>query len=330
MGALANAARKLFQRSTEANRVAAKLPDLNFEALRIAGILQGPHDRAIAGIGTQFHSYEPYQVGDELNRIDWRQSAKQKDRNGRDMLLVKHREREVSHMIYLFSDGSKSMEYKAAKSLIPNPPRFTKKQASQILLLSLSHLAARSGERFTLLGSGLDMSNNEHGVDRIVEEFSLQEMQNRGGAELPKFPVHLGQPLPEDSRVVIISDFLAPIEEIKAMVKNFSSIRLAVNLVQVLDPAEIEFHYKKHVKFRDLEGGFSHTIKRAESARNEVEDIVRNHIRQVAELVRGIPDWSFHSNVTDEPLEWALLPLYGVNPQRTLRGALKPAALGPG
>lgn len=310
----AKTAVKGFNKSAEAESVAGTLPDIDLEARKLAGIIQGLRDRNVVGRGSQFHSFEHFRNGyDDPSRIDWRSSARLTDREGNEMHVIRQREREVTQMLYLWRDGSESMNFKAPKALFPEQPPFTKKQAAEILLLATAYLAARSSERFTLLGSDLRMSGNRHGVDRILQELG---MDDAGSQDLPKLPSHRGKPLGKNSHVFIFSDFLSPIEEIRAMIKSMHTAGIKVHLVQILDPAEIEFRYKKHVRFKDMEGAFSHTMKKAESAKSEVEQIVQNHIRQVAEMVRRVPGWSFTTYVTDQPLTHALLPLYGIKPNR--------------
>lgn len=308
-----------FRKNAEAEKVSASLPELDLEAQKLAGMIQGLRKRNIVGRSPEYLGFNQFRNGyDEPSSIDWRSSAKRADRDGNDMLMVRQNEREVTQMVYLWRDGSKSMDIKAPKNLYPNQPRFTKKQAAEVLLLAIAHLTRRAGERFTLLGSDLGMSGNRHGVDRILQQLSLD---NAAGEDLPKLPMHRGKALSRNSHVFIVSDFLNPIEEIKAMVNTMATAGVKVHLIQVLDRSEIDFRFDKHTTFRDPESAFSHTIKDPRKAKASVQQIVQDHIRAVEDMARRVPGWSFHTYVTDQPLADALLPLYGLKP----RGAASPS-----
>jgi len=308
-----------FEKSAEAQQTASRLPELELEARKLASLIQGLRSRNVVGRGSQFHSFEQFRNGyDEPRNIDYRSSAKRVDRQGKEMLMIRQRELEVTQMVYLFRDGSKSMDLKAPKSLFPTQPPFTKKETAEILMLAVAYLAASAGERFSMLGSNLKMSGNKQGVDRIALELSLE---NASGEDLPKLPTHRGRPLGKNSQVFIFSDFLMPTEEIRAMVETLHTVGAKVHLVQVLDPSEVQFRYKKHVKFKDLESTFSHTLKKAESAKAEIEELVQNHIREVTEMIARVPGWSFSTFVTDQPLHEALLPLYGIPVKPSAPGA---------
>ena len=61
----------------ESAAIAGRLPPLLIAAERIAAtVTQGVHGRRRVGSGDVFWQHRPYYPGDELKRLDWRQSAK--------------------------------------------------------------------------------------------------------------------------------------------------------------------------------------------------------------------------------------------------------------
>ncbi len=315
-----------FERNTKAEEVAARLPELDLEARHLASLIQGLRNRNMPGPGTEFHRYSQFEQGlHDPRKIDYKASAKRIDRDGEDLLMVREREREVTQTIYLWRDHSKSMDYKAPAELFDKQPQFTKKEAAEILLLATAYLTAATGERFTLLGSELGLSGNKAGVQRLLHEMAHDAVrENKADEDLPKLPVHRGKPLGRNSHVFIFSDFLCPMEEIGEMLTSLHHAGVKGHLVQILDPSEVEFRYKGHVRFHSLENDFSHTVKRSESIKEEVEERIQQHINELGDMVKAIPGWNFSCYVTDQPLHEALLPLYGIKTNRMPSGGMKP------
>ena len=55
--------------------------------------------------------------------------------------------------------------------------------------------------------------------------------------------------------IFVISDFLTPLEELKAPLSSLAACGHDVTLLQTLDPAEIGFTFEGSVNFEDLESG---------------------------------------------------------------------------
>ena len=311
-----------FQANTDAQKTAAKLPELNLLAQKLASQIYGLRKRGKPGPGTDFHRFAPYvEHIHDPRKIDHKASAGREDREGNEAYLIREREMEVSQKFYFWCDNSKSMDYKAPADLFPDQPPYTKKETAEILMLTTAYLAIAAGEHYTLLGSALNLNGNKHGISRIIQE--LEHRQDTVNDTLPKLPVHRGKPLERGSHVFIFSDFLCPIEEIAETIKSLHSTGVRGHLVQILDPSEIEFRYKGHVKFKSMEDDFSHTVKKSEAVKQEMEEHIKNHIKDINDLVARIPSWTFSSYVTDQPLHEALLPLYGIKPGRAPSATVK-------
>ena len=74
-------------------------------------------------------------------------------------------------------------------------------------------------------------------------------------------------PLPAHGTVVLISDWLDPLDKIEAVIRHYASGGVRGHLVQVLDPAEEDLPFDGHVKFEGLEAEGQHTIRRVEAVR---------------------------------------------------------------
>lgn len=281
----------------EAAQVATRLPPLLIAAERIAAsIEQGVHGRRRIGPGDVFWQYRLYTAGDEMRRLDWRQSAKS------DKLYLKQMEWSAAQSVFLWCDLSPSMDY-ASKKTLP-----TKAERSQVLLLALANVLARAGERVALLGdpeppvSGRNVP--ERLADRLAHFAAKAEAGKTEPASLPpkaKLPAH--------AHVVLIGDFFSPLEEMHDVIERFAGQDIRGHLLQVLDPAEQAMPFLGRVKFLGLEREGDLLMSRAETIRDAYHERLAAHQDGLRHLARHA-GWSFSSHVTDQPAPPALLGLY--------------------
>ena len=153
--------------NAESAGIAGRLPPLLIAAERIAAtVVQGVHGRRRVGSGDVFWQHRPYYPGDELRRLDWRQSAKS------DKVYLRQMEWSAAQTVYLWCDLSPSMDYASTQNLP------TKAERAAVLLLALANVLSRAGERVALLGdpeppiSGRSVA--ERLADRLLHRASLQ------------------------------------------------------------------------------------------------------------------------------------------------------------
>ena len=82
------------------------MPPLLVAAERVAStVSQGVHGRRRVGQGETFWQFRRYGIGDTMQRIDWRRSARE------GPLYVRETEWEAAQSIWLWRDGSSSMDF---------------------------------------------------------------------------------------------------------------------------------------------------------------------------------------------------------------------------
>jgi uncharacterized protein (DUF58 family) len=271
-------------------QLAARLPPLLVAAERVAAtVAQGVHGRRRVGQGETFWQFRQYESGDSAQRIDWRESAKGQ------RLYVRETEWEAAQSVWLWRDASASMDYASSRD-VP-----TKQERTDLLLLALAALLARGGERATLLGSGLPPMTGRVMLGRIA---SLIERHDGVGASLPPFAL-----LPRYANIVLISDFLSPLEEVRAAVGQFTASGVRGHLLQVLDPAEETLPFEGRVRFEGVESDDHILISRVETVREDYQGRLADHRAGLAAIARGY-GWSFLTHRTDRPPHTALLALY--------------------
>ncbi len=275
-----------------AERLAAGMPPLLVAAERVAStVSQGVHGRRRVGQGETFWQFRRYEFGDSTQLIDWRQSAKSQP------VYVRETEWEAAQSVWLWRDGSKSMEFRSAAELP------TKEDHADLLVLALASLLVRGGERVALLETGMTPASGRAALTRM---WSMIEGGHTPTGSLPAF-----EPVPRYARIVMIGDFLSPLEEIKDAVSAFANRGVRGHLMQILDPAEEVLPYQGRVLFDGLEGDGDVLVRRVEAVRDDYRDELARHRDGLAELSR-VMGWSFASHRTDHPPETALLALYRV------------------
>lgn len=280
-------------RHAEARRaeaLGARLPPLLVAAERVAAtVAQGVHGRRRVGQGDSFWQFRPFLAGDEPRRIDWRQSAKS------DRHYVRETEWEAAQTVYLWADGSPSMEWHSRAMTV------AKRARAELLLLALASLLLRGGERVVLMRPGSRPLSGRTGLERLAADL-MRPRADASGA-----PPEMA--LARHARMVLFGDFLAPLEDIHAGVARMAAVPVSGHLLQILDPAEMELPYQGRVKFRGLEREADELVPRVENIRDAYAARLKAQQDGLAGIA-GAAGFSFGVHRTDHAPEAALLALY--------------------
>src|SRR5690625_1053681 len=280
------------QAQQRAEALAAGMPPLLAAAERVAAtVVQGVHGRRRIGVGETFWQFRTYEPGDRPQLIDWRQSAKS------DRVFVRDLEWEAAQSLWLWRDGSGSMSWRSTEA------RESKASRAGLLLLALASLLVRGGERVALLGSGLPPASGRPALLRMA--LALE----RGMAETNSLPPQ--EQLPRHGRLVLVSDFLSPLDDIEQSLRYYAARGIGGHLVQILDPAELSFPFSGRLRFEGLEREDSWLVSRSDAVRG---DYLRRLERQrlgLADLARRL-SWTYSLHRTERSAESALLELYQI------------------
>ena len=273
-----------------AEQLASSLPPLLVAAERVAStVAQGVHGRRRVGSGESFWQFRRYESGDAATVIDWRQSAKS------DRLFVRQHEWEAAQSVWLWRDSSPSMQYQSKYA------NTTKAERATLLLLAVAALLVRGGERIALLGEGRLPGTGGGALTRLAETL----VSNRDpGASTP--PV---EHLPRHSELVLIGDFLSPMDELEQIVRRYAERGIAGHLLQVLDPAEEDLPFNGRTQFWGTEGEGSLVVGRVEALRESYGRRLKARRGALGRLGRA-SRWTFTTHRTDRPPQLPLLALY--------------------
>ena len=272
-----------------AEALGARLPPLLVAAERVAAtVAQGVHGRRRVGQGESFWQFRPFIQGDSIARIDWRQSAKS------DRAFVRETEWEAAQTVFLWRDPSAAMRWRSRDATTDKHSR------AGLLLLALAALLLRGGERVSLLGHR--PVSGRIGLDAIADILAR---------DVPEDAEPRPASLSRHAKLVLISDFLSPAEDIQRRIAALAAVPVGGHLLQVLDPAEATLPFEGRVRFRGLPSGAVDEIlvPRVGNIREKYLRRLAAHQAALAGLA-ATAGFSFAVHHTDRPPEAALLGLY--------------------
>ncbi len=282
-----------------AEETAAALPPLLVAAERIAAtVAQGVHGRRRVGQGESFWQFRQYEPGDAAGRIDWRESAKSQ------RLYVRETEWEAAQSVWLWRDASPSMDYSSA-AYVPGGDWPRKRERAELILVALASLLVRGGERLALLGSRMPPLSGRIALTRLVdliERDGPHAVSARTG--LPAV-----EPLPRAGQLVLVGDFLAPLEETQKIVAGYAAAGVGGHLLQIVDPAEEDLPFDGRVRFAGVEERDELLIGRVETIREAYTGRFHEHRAGLQAIAQDV-GWSFSTHRTDRPPYLALLALH--------------------
>ncbi|MGX9964343.1 DUF58 domain-containing protein [Roseomonas sp. F4] len=269
-----------------AEQLGATLPPLLVQAERVAAtVMPGVHGRRRSGPGEAFWQFRPYVAGDQVSRIDWRQSGKS------DRLFIRETEWESAQTVALWRAADAGMGWRSSRDLP------TKGSRADLLMLALSALLLRGGERVRLFGLPRPYAGRG-ALPQIAD--GLASIAAR--PEDPRLARH--------ARAVLFGDFWDPLEETRRAISRLAGQGVRGHLLQVVDPAEETLPYAGRVRFESMQPGDPGAlVPRVEAVREAYAERVSRHREGLAALA-ATAGWTLATHRTDHPPEVALLALH--------------------
>ncbi|MGN6548584.1 MAG: DUF58 domain-containing protein [Pararhizobium sp.] len=271
-----------------ARQRAALVPDCLVEARRVANtVIAGWHGRRRRGIGENFWQFRPYVPGESIARIDWRRSARD------DHTYLRDKEWEAAHTLWIWGDASASMLFRS--DLAP----VSKEARALVLQLALAEVLARSGERIASPGV----------MEPVAARNAAERLATALVHEAPSVGLPDLTPVRQRSEIVLIGDFLEPVEAVLERIAPVARRGIRGHVVEVSDPVEEIFPYAGRTEFRDPETGAKLTAGRAETLRDDYQNVYRARRETLAGELRRL-GWTFVSHRTDRPASEALVAMH--------------------
>jgi len=262
--------------------------------LVVDGFRTGLNKSPRHGFSVEFSEYRPYTQGDDPRFLDWKLYART------DRSYIRLFEDETNLRCYIALDISRSMSFGSNE--------YSKHDYARTMAASLAWLLNRQGDAvgLTLFDERVQsVVPARYRPGQFRRLLVTLEQPPTGTDTQPAVALEdLAQRLHKRGLVVLISDMLAPIDQITDGLQLLRGCLHDLVVFQVLDPAEKRLSFDGPKLFEDLESGQKvysdpNTVRsgylRQLSAHNQA-------IQQVCESVGA----AFRQITTDEPLELIL------------------------
>lgn len=280
----------------------------------VEGFWNGIHRSPYHGFSVEFTEYRQYSPGDDARYLDWKLFARS------DRYFLKKFEDETNLRCHLLVDNSRSMTYGSTG--------YTKAQYANTLAATLAYFLYLQGDAVGLLT--FDERIREYLPARHrtghLRHLMLALEQPPGGSktDLSAPLQRIVELVSKRGLMVLISDFLAPLENLEKNLVGLGAWGHEVLLFHLNDPAEMTFDFSRAAMFQDLETGRDLFIDPA-TARREYLGQLEKHTAKVRAICQKL-GMSYCALSTDRPLELALFDFLR---ERRQRGRVIRRAHGP-
>jgi len=281
----------------------------------VDGFYNGLHRSPLHGFSVEFSEYRPYSVGDDPRAIDWRLFARS------DRYYIKKFEDETNRRVYLAFDQSKSMQYGSVG--------YTKCEYARTLAATLAyyfHLQRDAVGCITFETDLVEFVPARHRPGQFQRLLSALDTEPRGEATNLLKPLELlAETLHQRSLLIMISDFLIPLDELEKRIAYLRARRHEVMILRVLDPNEVNLVGNGAATFIDAESGRKVFVD-IERERESYQQRFLDHEKKLQELL-GRNGVDYARLLTNEPLDRVLHEVLQVQARRQV-GQARSAAVG--
>jgi uncharacterized protein (DUF58 family) len=260
----------------------------------VEGFWNGLHRSPYHGFSVEFTEYRQYSPGDDTRYLDWRLYARS------DRYYLKKFEDETNLRCHLLVDQSRSMSYGSLN--------YSKLDYARTLAATLAWFLNEQGDAvglFTFAERVRDYLPARHRRGHLRQLMLALENETDGKT------TNLGEPLRRVAElarkrglIVLISDLLAPVEELERNLGRLTAAGHELVVFQVLDPNEINFDFQNAMLFKDVESQKEIYLDPA-ATRAEYQRQLQSHTAGIEGICQKL-GFAFHRVLTNQPLDLAL------------------------
>ena len=227
-------------------RALASLKGLHLRARQIVeGYMVGLHRSPLRGFSIEFAEHREYSPGDDIRHVDWKVFGRT------DKFYVKQYEDETNLICYLVLDVSESMGYQGPGSAM------SKLEYARCLIAAFSWLVLQQQDAVALATIGervhdrLRPASHPSQWDTVLR--LLEETVPSGTTRMGPTLHELAERYRRRGVVIIFSDLFSDVDELITGLRHFGHRRHDVVLLEILDPAELDFPFQGLSRFQGLE-----------------------------------------------------------------------------
>ncbi len=243
------------------------------------------------GRGIEPIDHREYYPGDDLKYIDWKVYART------ERLFIKRFEEEKSLTTHILVDSSKSMDFGSGK--------YSKYDFAGMLALGFGYLLARENERFAVSTYSDNLKyimQPSRGKNQLFKALDLLNSHELAG--LTNLDVSAGKYsnyIRSRSLCIVISDFLEPLDSIRAGLTHLAKKSKNLLVIHVADPAEKNLDWQGDVRLHDLETGDVKKMFFTPAMRRDYAVRFISHLEKVRKICESA-DADLFSASTDDPV----------------------------
>lgn len=248
---------------------------------------QGSRQTNYAGSGLTFKDYKDYTYGDDFRQIDWKVYGRT------DKYYIRRYEEERNMTVHIIVDSSASMNF---------GKRTTKFEYAAQLGLGFAYIALQNNERFefSTFAEELVPFKAKKGMNHLMSILNrLQDMKVTGKSAFSRSMESYKKLITSRSVIVIISDFLYPIEEIRNTLMRYR--HSDVIAIQVLDPLEQSFAIEGDLILHDAETDQKMRTFITRRVQQEYREQMGEHAAKIQEVAEQ-GKFAFVTITTDTPV----------------------------
>ena len=211
--------------------------------LVVEGFVSGMHKSPYRGFSVEFAEHREYAPGDDLRYLDWKVFGKS------DRYYVKRYEEETNLLCHIVLDISESMDF--------GTEGVRKFDYAATVAAALAYLVVEQNDAAGLVlfddqvRTVLPAGNSSAHLQRVFRK--IEGAEPTGKTDVGRVLVRVADEIRKRGLVVVISDLVGDVEATLRGLRQLRSRRHDVIVLQVLDPAEIEFPFDQMTLFEGLE-----------------------------------------------------------------------------
>lgn len=244
-----------------------------FSRRPMQGSVSGRHQSPHRGSSVEFAEYRKYVPGDDLRRLDWRAYGRS------DRFYVKEFEADTNLRCCFVVDTSGSMDFGSGG--------ITKIEYARRLAGSLGYLAIQQGDAvgITCVAKGIVQSLPPRRNPAHLMTFfdMLEKIQPAGETQLVNVLHELAETIRQRALIVVISDLFVDPQLLRSCLQHLRFRHHDVSLFHMLDSLELNFDFRRPMRFIDMEGGPAIFAEP-----NEIADRYRRAVSEYFDALRPI------------------------------------------
>lgn len=263
---------------------------------RVTSSYAGPRRSVAFGRGLTFREHRIYAPGDDIRSVDWKVFARTDD------LYVKMYEEERNLVLHTILDSSNSMDFGKDVS---------KFDYGAMLCVGFAYLAMKGNEKvqFSTFSENIDVFHQRKGRSQLAQMVHhLNKLRIKGMSKMRDSLFMYKKFIRSRSLIVLVSDFLVDIEEIRASLHSLGDHEIKV--IQVLDSVEKELKFQGNFNLKDSETGDKLKTDISPKVREEYQSMLDEHSAKIQDACTKIGA-DFHLITTDIPVFDAFYRILG-------------------